>query len=495
MPNPKLDTALAAIRDSAAEAKFRMPPHNIEAEQALVGAIMANNRTFEKVSEFLRPEHFSDPVLGRVFEAAGKLIERGQLANPITLRPFFESDADVAERGGAQFLVRLVASVVGIVNAADYGQLVHDLFLRRELIEVGEIMVNEAYRPDPDHRALDQIERTEQKLFNLASIGTTDRGFTPFKDALSAAILAAEAAYRREGQLTGVSTGFEDLDKLLGGLHRSDFVILAGRPSMGKTALATNIAFHAAKRFAESNGEDGAVVAFFSLEMSSEQLATRILAEESRIGSEDIRRGKLSDRDFDGLVQASQTLARIPLYIDDTAALSIAGLRIRARRLKRQTKDRLGLIVIDYLQLLSASGNQDNRVLEIAEITRSLKALAKELDVPVLALSQLSRQVEMRDDKRPQLSDLRESGTIEQDSDVVMFVFREEYYLSRQEPAAGTDKHAKWQDDMEKVHNLAEVIVAKQRHGPIGKVELHFEGRYTKFSNLARSSKQADAPY
>ncbi|MGB8274389.1 MAG: replicative DNA helicase [Alphaproteobacteria bacterium] len=487
------------LRDIDGGPTRRTPPHNYEAEQALLGAILANNHAYERVAEFLRPEHFADPIHGRIYAMIGKLIERGQVADLVTLKNFFESDGSLVAVGGTQYLAELVGSVVTVINAVDYAHTIHDLHLRRQLITLGEDVVNHAYSHDPDSNGLAQIEAAEKGLYDLASSGQYDGGFQAFNTSLVSAITMAEAAYKREGRLTGVATGLVDLDKLLGGLHRSDLVVLAGRPSMGKTALATNIAFHAAKSYREGRDdlgrvttEDGAVVGFFSLEMSAEQLATRILAEEAGIGSEKIRRGELGQEEFRRVVEASTSLSSVPLFIDDTAALSIAAIRTRARRLKRQ--HHLGLVVVDYLQLAtpSAGARHDSRVQEVSEVTRGLKALAKELDVPVLALSQLSRQVEQREDKRPQLADLRESGSIEQDADVVMFIFREEYYKERQQPRMGTAEHQKWQDEMAPIHNLAEVIVAKQRHGPTGKVTLHFEGRTTKFSNHALSDRLPD---
>ena len=472
---------------------WRQPPSNLEAEQALLGAILVNNRAFEQISDFVKPEYFINPTHGRIFETIGKQIERGQEANPTTLQFFFENDDGLTDLGGPAYLARLATSAVTIINARDYGQTIHDLFLRRQLIGLGEDTVNEAYEPEIDDTALNQIERSEQRLYDLATAGEYQGGFKDFASILTIAVQQAEAAYKRDGKLTGVGTGLTDLDSLLGGLHQSDLIILAGRPSMGKTALATNIAFHAAKNIKRENDDfgnesivDGAVVGFFSLEMSAEQLATRILAEESGVGSDLIRRGKMGNTEFGKLVQASQELQRAPIFIDDTPALTVSALRTRARRLKRQYG--LGLIIVDYLQLLSGSSSrQDNRVQEISEITRGLKTLAKDLDVPVLALSQLSRQVEQRDDKRPQLSDLRESGSIEQDADVVMFIFREEYYVARREPREDTPEHQIWQEEMEKVHNIAEVIVGKQRHGPTGRALLHFNGLLTKFGDLARS--------
>jgi len=478
--------------------EYRTPPANLEAEQALLGAILVNNEAATRVTDFLTPEHFQEPGHQRIFAAALKLIERGQIANPVTLKYFFEQDEALIEVGGAKYLARLAGAAVSVINAQHYGRAIFDLALRRGLIEIGEAMVNEAYEADVDVEATDQIEVAEQHLFNLAENGQSDRGFLSFDEALARAIDNAEAAFHRDGQMTGVSSGLIDLDQKLGGLHPSDLLILAGRPAMGKTSLATNIAFNAAKavrREKQPDGEDkivdGAVVAFFSLEMSAEQLATRLLAEQSRISSEKIRRGDISSDEFSRLVSASQEIENAPLFIDDTPALTISALRTRARRLKRMHN--LGLVVVDYLQLLRGSGRaSDNRVQEISEITQGLKALAKELDIPVLALSQLSRQVESREDKRPLLSDLRESGSIEQDADVVMFVYREEYYHEWKQPEPDTPDHAKWLERAEQIHGVAEVIIGKQRHGPTGTVRLQFEREFTKFGNLEVAGRYPD---
>ncbi|MEE8515396.1 MAG: replicative DNA helicase [Alphaproteobacteria bacterium] len=494
------ESSVTPLRDNDDPPIVREPPHNYDAEQALLGAILVNNLAYGRVSEFLLPEHFANPDHGRIFDACSKLIERGQIADPITLRNYLEQDGGLAEVGGSQYLAQLAASAVTIINATDYGRMIFDLALRRELIDLGEDMVNDAFDHDPETGAMDQIEGAEQKLFDLATTGAIEGGFAPFTRTLTSAINIAEAAYKRDGKLTGIATSFTELDKLLGGLQPSDLVVLAGRPSMGKTALATNIAFHAAKACKIEKDEggqdrvtDGAVVGFFSLEMSAEQLATRMLAEESGVPSDKIRKGQLSNDDFQKLVKASRTLSAIPFFIDDSPALSVAAIRTRARRLKRQNN--LSLIVIDYLQLLHSPTRRgsENRVQEVSEITRGLKALAKELNMPVLALSQLSRAVEQRDDKRPQLADLRESGSIEQDADVVMFIFREEYYLSRQEPDPGTEKHVEWQEKMERVHNLSDINIAKQRHGPIGNFKLQFESRFTKFHDYARDDHLPDA--
>ncbi len=491
--------ALPAAGDSGLP--YRVAPHNIDAEMALLGAILVNNEAHNKVGGFLRPGHFFDPVHGRIFDAAATLIERGQLANPLTLKAYFEHDEALAEIGGAHYLVRLATEAATVINAEDYGKIIYDMSLRRELIRLGEDMVNSAYEPNVQEEALSQIESAEHALYGLAEQGQIEGGFQEFRHTLQLSLEQAQAAHKREGKLTGVTTGLRDLDQKLGGLHRSDLLILAGRPSMGKTALATNMAFNAAKarrRTLEEQGDPdkdaGATVGFFSLEMSAEQLATRILAEESGISSEKVRRGEFSNDDFaNKLAPAVQYLEDTPFFIDDTPALTITALRTRARRLKRTHG--LGLLVVDYLQLLRPSGNSrtDNRVLEISEITRGLKAIAKELDIPVLALSQLSRQVENREDKRPQLSDLRESGSIEQDADVVMFVFREEYYEQRKEPTIGTPEYASWQERMERVHNLAEVIIGKQRHGPVGTVKLMFQAELTKFGDLDRTDHLPEA--
>lgn len=475
-------------------AAFRVPPHNFEAEMALLGALLANNRAFDRVGDFLQAEHFADARHGRIFEAIRKLVEMGQVADPITLKNMFESDGSLDEVGGADYLARLAASVVTIINAGDYGRTVFDRHLRRALIEIGTDIVNEAYNFDLDLDAPQQIEQAEQQLYTLATAGETRRDYKTFTDSLKSAMDQAEAAYRQDGGTTGIATGLHDLDGKLGGLQPSELVILASRPSMGKTALGTNIAFNAAKSYCEEPGEDGrperrdgAVVGYFSLEMSAEELATRILAEQSEVSSHKIRRGEVSGDDFRRFTEIAQKLSYLPLYIDDSADLTISALRSRARRLHRQHG--LSLVIVDYVQLLRpAPGHRpENRVQELSEITRSLKALAKELELPVLALAQLSRKVEEREDKRPQLSDLRESGSIEQDADVVMFLYREEYYLSRQGPPADDQKREKWLEMGDRAHNKAEVIVAKQRHGPIGKVELHFLAEFTRFSDLAQS--------
>ncbi len=478
---------------------YREQPHNIEAEQALLGAILVNNEAAMRVSGFIEQYHFYEPVHGRIFEASIALIERGQNATPVTLKTYFERDESLSDVGGASYLARLAGSAVSIINAEDYGRAIYDCFLRRSLINIGEDLVNVAYDSKVDEPAVDQIENAEHSLFQLAEKGKYEGGFKSFDQTILTTISDIETAYKSDTHLTGVGTGLDDLDKLLGGLHRSDLIVLAGRPSMGKTALATNIAFHAAKVFKEEiseNGEkrviEGSPVGFFSLEMSAEQLATRMLSESTGLSSEKLRRGQLTNENFIKVVKSSNEMTKIPFHIDDTPALSIPALRSRARRLKRTHG--LGLIIVDYLQLVRPGGRSspDNRVQEISEITQSLKALAKELNVPVLALSQLSRAVEQREDKRPLLSDLRESGSIEQDADVVMFIYREEYYLERKEPRMDTPDHAQWQNQMEQIHNVAEVIIGKQRHGPTGKVELYFNPSLTKFGNLKKDTSRDD---
>ncbi|WP_035829988.1 replicative DNA helicase [Kaistia adipata] len=480
-----------AVEPQAAEF-YRQPPHNIEAEQALLGAILVNNEAFYRVSDFLEPGHFFEPVHKQIYEIIAQIIRQNKIANPVTLKNFLPADLAIGELNPAQYLARLAAEATTIINAEDYGRSVYDLALRRALIGIGEDVVNIAFDAPIDMPPKAQIEDAERRLFALAETGRYDGGFHSFEEALKAAIDMASAAYQRDGHLSGISTGLDDLDHKMGGLQPSDLIVLAGRPAMGKTSLVTNIAFNIAKAYkgelqpdGSTKAVNGGIVGFFSLEMSAEQLATRIVAEQSGVSSSHIRRGSLDERQFAKVVEASREMARIPLYIDQTGGLSIAQLTARARRLKRQRG--LDLLIIDYLQLLQGSGKgQANRVQEITEITTGLKALAKELAVPVIALSQLSRQVEARDDKRPQLADLRESGSIEQDADVVMFVYRDEYYLKGKMPKEGTEDFFKWQAEMEQVAGVAEVIIGKQRHGPTGTVALQFEAEITRFSNLAK---------
>ncbi|MES0036830.1 replicative DNA helicase [Mesorhizobium sp. M0046] len=478
---------------------YREAPNNIEAEQALLGAILVNNDAFYRVSDFLKPGHFYEPLHRKIFEVAAELIRMGKIATPITLKTFLPADEKVGDMTVAQYVVRLAVEAVTVVNATDYGRAIYDLATRRALITVGEDMVNIAYDAPVDMSPSDQIEDAERRLFELAETGRYDGGFESFADAVKTAVDMANAAYMRDGHLSGVATGLRDLDRRMGGLQSSDLIIIAGRPGMGKTSLATNIAFNIAEAYVPAQQADGSfkaanggVVGFFSLEMSSEQLATRIISEQTEIPSSKIRRGEISEMDFEKLVACSQTMQKIPLFIDQTGGISIAQLSARARRLKRQRG--LDVIVIDYIQLMQGSSakSSQNRVQEITEITTGLKALAKELAVPIIALSQLSRQVESRDDKRPQLSDLRESGSIEQDADVVLFVYREEYYLKNREPKPGTDEYIKWEHEMNEMRGKAEVIVAKQRHGPTGSVSLAFQGEFTRFSDLAEEHHLPD---
>ncbi len=484
---------LKLVAQSQEPVHFRQAPHNIEAEQALLGAILVNNEALDRVSSFLDPLHFYDPLHAQIYETLAKLIQAGKQATPITLRTFFENAEPIDQNLTVpQYLGRLAVAATTIINAYEYGRTIYDLAIRRNLIGIGEDLVNAAFDSPIDYPPEKQIETAEGRLYDLAERGKYGAGFRSFGDALTAAIDMANAAYQRDGHLSGLSTGLTDLDNKLGGLQSSDLIILAGRPSMGKTALATNIAYNIAKAYkteAQADGTvkvlDGAIVGFFSLEMSSEQLATRILSEQAEIASEKIRRGMIDEREFAKLVHVSQEMSQVPLYIDETGGISIAQLAARARKLKRQKG--LGLLVVDYLQLLTGSKRTgEGRVQEVSEITVGLKALAKELQVPIIALSQLSRQVEQREDKRPQLSDLRESGSIEQDADVVMFVFREEYYVERLKPSEGTAEFADWQTKMMQVSGKAEVIIGKQRHGPVGMVPLAFENQFTRFTNLAR---------
>jgi len=477
---------------NSGERAYRSPPLNVEAEQALLGAILVNNDAFDRVSDFLKPEHFVEEIHRRIFEIAGSLIRAGKVATPITLKTFL-GEHDLGGVTVQQYLARLAAEATTIINAFDYGRTIHDLAVRRDLIQIGEDVVNVAYDAPVDSSPRDQIEEAERRLYAVAEGGRYDGGFQRFSDALKTAVDMAAKAYERDGSLSGVATGLTDLDRYMGGLQRSDLVILAGRPGMGKTALATNIAFNIARAYRGETRPDGTTVAvdggmvgFFSLEMSAEQLATRIIAEQSGVPSYKIRRGDITESDFQQVAEAVREMQSVPFYIDQTGGISIAQLTARARRLKRQRG--LDLLVVDYLQLLAGSrtARNDNRVQELTEITTGLKALAKELNVPILALSQLSRQVEQRDDKRPQLSDLRESGSIEQDADVVLFVFREEYYLKNKEPRPGTEEHVAWMNEMERAHGRAEVIIGKQRHGPTGTIELQFEAELTRFGNLAR---------
>ena len=472
-------------------------PHNVEAEQQLLGAILSSNDVLDRVDDLVQPNHFHDPVHAEIFAMAKSRIAKGLKTDATTLKNFVADIPGLSELGGAEYLVRLQLSAIATSAARDYAQLIHDLAVRRSLISLGQRVSDRARAMRDDVSPDDQIVEAESELYHLAATGATSRGFQSFLRALTDAVNTANAAYNRDGGLAGLSSGFTDLDRTLGGLHKSDLLILAGRPSMGKTSLATNIAFNVAKKYKRGQkpegGEgtiDGGVVGFFSLEMSAAQLAQRVLSEAAEIPSELIRKGDLNEPEFQRYLLAARDLENCPLYIDDTPALQISQVAARARRLKRASQG-LDLIIVDYLQLLRGSGKSDNRVNEISEITQGLKAIAKELDIPVIALSQLSRQVEQRDDKRPQLSDLRESGSIEQDADVVMFVYRGEYYKEREKPGEeNLEAMTKWQQDMEQLHGKAEVIIGKQRHGPVGTVEMSFDGRFTKFGDLVKPWQQ-----
>ncbi|MFT8676493.1 MAG: replicative DNA helicase [Acetobacter sp.] len=475
---------------------LRQPPANIEAEQALLGALLTNNRAYDRVSDFLAGEHFANKVNGQIFDALARRIEAGQLADPVTMRAEFEHSGILQSVGGLAYLAKLLTSMVGIINAGDYGRAIHDAWIRRQLIDIGETVVNNAFGVEGGLSGQNQIEAGEEALFRLATEKGKEGDFVPFHRALAGAIDVAALAFKSEGHVTGLTSGLRDLDKKTGGLHPSDLLILAGRPAMGKTALATKIAFSAARALLDEaeteGGKPRGSVAIFSLEMSAEQLATRILSEQAEVSGERIRRGDIGQKEFDRFVRVSHELSRLPLVIDDTPAISLSAMRTRCRRLKRTQG--LNLVVVDYLQLMrpSVGTRPESRVLEISMITQGLKAIAKELEVPVMALSQLSRQVESREDKRPMLSDLRESGSIEQDADAVMFVFRDEYYLQQRMPKEtafdSTDKYSAamddWQRKMSLVHNKAELILEKQRHGPTGTINLFFEGEYTRFADL-----------
>ncbi len=491
----------ASVADVAAT---RALPANLEAEAAFLGAVLIDNRVVEDLQTPIRPEHFHADIHARIFERVLTLLDRNATASPVTLKPYFEGDAALKELGGTTYLAQLTQDGTGLLAARDLAQQIYDLALLRELISVGRGLVEEAFDTSQDVEPMKQIEKAEASLYAVAEGAITANEASKFSTATTKALSLIQLAINAGGGISGKTTGLSSINEKVGGLHDSDLIILAGRPGMGKTSLATNIAFNCADRLLRDRRDGieesiGAGVAFFSLEMSADQLATRILAEQAQISSEALRMGKISRDDFQKLAIASQKLAELPLFIDDTPALTIAGLRTRARRLKR--KHNIGLIVVDYLQLLQGSGRaSDNRVNEISEISRGLKTLAKELELPVIALSQLSRAVEQRDDKRPMLSDLRESGSIEQDADMVWFVYREDYYVAAKEPKRPTEAddvaiheaHAQWAAQMEQVYGLAELIVAKQRHGSTGKVRMKFEPRITRFSDLAEDMRGSD---
>ena len=458
-------------------------PINVGAEQSLLGAILSNNLALEKVEDFLEPKHFSSKINSIIFDTLKRFITNNQIADITTIKVFLENNEDFVANGGMKYLLEIAENSVSIINAKQYGELIYDLYLRRELIDVGTELVNKSYSDFQEENSNSIIEKVELDLFNLTNDGEKQRGPKIFTDVLSDTLDYAEKAFKKSADVAVLKTALTDLDKKIGGLHKSDLIIIAGRPSMGKTAFATNIASNICMDKLNLKKKNN--VLFFSLEMSSEQLATRLLSEMSKIPSEKIRTGNISKMDFENLLKNSEKIKNLSLFIDDSPALTLSAIRSRSRRLKR--KDGLDLIIIDYLQLISSESRNlnDNRVKEISEITRGLKAIAKEFNIPVIALSQLSRKVEDREEKRPQLADLRESGSIEQDADLVVFLYREEYYLARTEPPEGTEKHITWTDKMEKIHNIAEIIVAKNRHGPISRVRLHFNASNTKFSDLA----------
>ncbi len=459
-------------------------PSNIEAEQALLGSILVNNDIIDEISNIITNKDFYDPLHSKIYSLIENLHNKGMIANPITLKNSFEKDENLSEIGGTEYLVKLTRFSSSVKQSVDYAKIIHEKFVRRELVQISEKLSDDSVDESAEKTGEKIIQDTEKLLFDLAERGTFNQSFLKFNQALDQTIEMATNAMKNDQGIVGVPTGLDDLDERLGGLHKSDLVIIAGRPSMGKTALATNIAYYAAKKILDSGKKSS--VAFFSLEMSSEQLSTRILSEQSRIKSNDIRRGKVSEEEFNRLIESSRSIHELPLYIDETPAITISTLSNRARRIKRLFG--LDMIVVDYIQLMTTGSKRfDGRVQEISEITQGLKALAKELGVPVLALSQLSRAVEQRDDKKPQLADLRESGSIEQDADVVMFVFREEYYLERKEPKLGTIEHGEWQAKMNEILGTADIIIGKQRHGPTGNIKVEFEGIYTKFKNASKT--------
>ena len=473
---------MSSLKNIEILSNLNSDPQNLEAEQTVLGSILVSNEIYDEITD-INEDFFYNPINKKIFKVINNLMQKGLLANPITLKNFFSNENELNEIGGSEYLIKLTKFSTSKLQIKYYTNLLHDLKIRRNLIEISKQILEDSANKNSEINSEQIIESAEKKLFDIAERGKFNKSYIEFKEALIQTIAMASSAYKNEEGIVGVPSGLKDLDDRLGGLHKQDLIIIAGRPSMGKTALATNIAFNAAKII--RNREKNSSIIFFSLEMSSEQLSTRILSEQARIKSNDIRRGKINQEDFEKFIETSKSLENLPLFIDDTPAITISTLSNRARRIKRLHG--LELIVVDYIQLMK-SGNyrNDGRVQEIAEITQGLKALAKELDVPILALSQLSRAVEQRDDKKPQLSDLRESGSIEQDADVVMFVYREEYYLEKLEPRVGTAEHVEWQEKMNLVHNLAELIIGKQRHGPTGIIRLEFESAFTKFKDATQ---------
>ena len=478
------------VQINSSKASIKEMPHNIEAEQGLLGAILLNNDILFDISEIIETEHFFEDIHKKIYEVINKIVAKGQLATPITLKNYFEIEKNLEEIGGSNYLARLANAAVSLDYAKNYAQIIYDLAVRRSLYDLGGKLSFSAIESDMDINPSDLIEEAEKDLYQISEKGTQAHNVQTFKSSIEEAVELMHKAFENDSSVVGISTDFRDLDQKLGGLHPSDLLIIAGRPSMGKTSLATNIAFNVAKNAHNKDDKDSSVL-FFSLEMSSEQLATRILSEQSKISSNEIRKGNLSENDVDSLVNVSKNILEIPLFIDDTPAINIATLSSRARRLKR--KHGRGLIVVDYLQLLRPAkySRNESRVLEISEITQGLKALAKEMNIPIIALSQLSRQVEQREDKKPQLSDLRESGSIEQDSDVVMFIFREEYYLEKTAPTPGSADFIEWQQKMEEIHGQADLLIGKQRHGPTGNIKLSFESKYTRFGNFISNDQSS----
>ncbi|WP_455482398.1 replicative DNA helicase [Bartonella sp. B35(2025)] len=491
------ETSVVSFNSSKKEdsSSFRQLPHNIEAEQALLGAILINNDALDRVSDFLKPEHFFEPLHQKIYDILSHIIQKGKHATPVTIKPFIPAEEKIGDITVFNYTIRLAKEAVTIINAEDYGRVIYDLFIRRSLVKLGNQLVNTAFDAPVEFTPTQQIETIEQHLFELAEKGKYGGGFENFNEAAKKAIDMATAAKKRSSRLSGIATHIKTLDEKMGGLQPSDLIIIAGRPGMGKTSLATNIAFNIASAYNHntkikdsSQENEGGIVGFFSLEMSSEQLATRIISEQTELSSSDIRRGNISEEQFSKMIQTTRHLQKVPLYIDQTGGISIAQLAARARRLKRQHG--LDVLIIDYIQLMTSNlkRSSENRVQEITEITTGLKALAKELNIPIISLSQLSRQVETRTDKRPQLSDLRESGSIEQDADIVLFVYREEYYFKNEEPKVGSPEHNQWQNTMNNLFGKAEIIIAKQRHGPTGTVHLAFQSDFTRFSDLADSN-------
>ena len=467
---------------------LRELPHNIEAEQGILGAILLNNDILYDISEIIEVDHFFEDIHQKIYGVISKIVAKGQMATPITLKNYFEIEKTLEDIGGSNYLARLANAAVSLDYAKNYAQIIYDLAVRRSLYNLGGKLSFSAIESEIDINPSKLIEEAEKDLYQISEKGIQSHNIQTFKTSIEEAVELATKAFEKDSSVVGISSDFRDLDQKLGGFHPSDLIIIAGRPSMGKTSLATNIAFNVAKDAFKNKDKDSSVL-FFSLEMSSEQLATRILSEQAKISSNEIRRGNLSENDLESLVNVSKNILEIPLFIDDTPAINIATLSSRARRLKR--KHGLGIIVVDYLQLLrpSKQSKNESRVLEISEITQGLKALAKEINIPIIALSQLSRQVEQREDKKPMLSDLRESGSIEQDSDVVMFIFREEYYLEKTAPTPGSADFIDWQQKMEEIHGQADLLISKQRHGPTGNIKLSFESKFTRFGNFISNNQ------